>query len=213
MQEVLAKVYRWQQHKPDRTISVAFLRRVAKNAWTDHCRKQRNSGSNEVFDEELHLFSPAAGDEMMVREALEQLADRLNPRQMVLILVMDVFQFSASETAELLKTTVGAIKEGLKRARHRLRALVAESAKRDPSGKSKLQPGAGTPREVFEQFLAAFRVGDPVVICRAYSALAAAGLQIVKVTDSAGIYAFTLRDPNGHLIGIFSKNAEAPVSI
>ncbi|WP_238402990.1 sigma-70 family RNA polymerase sigma factor [Paenibacillus mesophilus] len=206
VQEVLTKVYRSLQQSPDRGIGIAFLYRIAQNAWIDHCRKQQAS---EVFDEEMHLTTSSAWSEMEIREQLEHLADQLNSRQMVLILVMDIFQFSAAETAELLKSTVGAVKEGLKRARHRLKALAAKSRLspeengRFQTNKPKLE--AGTTPALFERFLTGFRAGDPEEICRAYLELSSQGVYIEKITPEAGVYSFTFRDPNGHLIAFFQE--------
>jgi RNA polymerase sigma factor (sigma-70 family) len=210
LQEVLTKAHRSLQQMPDRNINQAFLRRIAKNAWIDHCRKQQVLGISAVFDEDVHQNSSIAANEMLIRESLELLADQLNPRQMVLILLIDIFQFRASEAAKLLHATEGAIKEGLKRARHRLQALVSKSEeegakKKEHSINKKLQSDPVITKEVFEQFLSAFRAGDAEGICRTYLTLASKGIQIEKVTHSAGRYFFTFRDPNGHLIGFFQE--------
>lgn len=209
LQEVLTKVYRSLQQTPDRAITQAFLRRIAKNAWIDHCRRERVLEVSTVFDEDMHQISSPVTKEITIRESLEQLADQLNPRQMVLVLLIDIFQFRASEAAALLHMTEGAVKEGLKRARHRLQALVSRSEeglkKKGYSNKNKLQSDPVITKEVFEQFLSAFRSGDAEGICRTYLTLAAKGIQIEKVTHSAGHYFFTLRDPNGHLIGFFQE--------
>jgi len=206
MQDVLAKVYRSLQQAPDRQVSKAFLRQIAKNAWIDHCRRLRGRGASTVFDEDMHA-TPFGWNDMLIRESLEQLADQLNPRQLVLILVMDVFQFSAPETAQLLHTTVGAVKDGLKRARHRLQTLAAQAHSGDrkdtPVNKPKMGPEMS--KAAFEQFLAGFRDGDPEAICRTYMALAANGIQVEKVTRTAGSYYLTFRDPSGHLIGFFQE--------
>ncbi|WP_052476291.1 RNA polymerase sigma factor [Cohnella kolymensis] len=161
MQEVLTKVYRSLQQSPNREFGYAFLFLIAKNTWIDHCRKHQTSGVTSVFNEDMHPTTYTGLNELQIRELLEQLADQLNSRQMVLILMMDIFKFSAAETAELLSTTVGAVKEGLKRARHRLRALATKS--REGANKIKLE------------------------------------------AEISGIYSFTFRDPNGHLIAFFQE--------
>ncbi|GIP38556.1 hypothetical protein J31TS4_18360 [Paenibacillus sp. J31TS4] len=214
LQEVLAKVYKALLREPDRPLAKAYLRQIARTTWLDHCRKRQREAGREEFCEDRHL--PAAGpDALAVREALEQLAGRLNPRQLVLILLLDVFGLSAAETAERLQATTGAVKEGLKRARLRLRALAAqdkqmEQENRHPEAAS--PSSAGSPQVLFEQFLAGFRAGDPQMICRSYLALAAKGVRIEKAQRTTGVYSFTLRDPNGHLIGFFEDIGRPPVS-
>jgi RNA polymerase sigma factor (sigma-70 family) len=217
MQESLTKIYRAIQQTPDREFNKAYLNRIVMNAWIDHCRRKQASGDEIVFDEEMHQSMAAGLNEMVVRETFEQLANRLNVRQMVLILLIDIFKFTASETAELLHTTIGAVKEGLKRARHRLRALAAQSGDgkeeeiHNPKRVSQLKAGNQFPvqslsKEVFEQFLASFRAGDAAAICRTYLLLVDNGVYIEKVSAAVGQINFTFRDPNGHLIGFFQES-------
>lgn len=156
VQEVLAKVYRSLQQSPDREMGIAFLCRIAKNAWIDHCRKQQASVGATVFDEEMHRTASSVLNEMEIRELLEQLVDQLNSRQMVLFLVMDIFQFSAKSRQS------------------------PEESGRFQTNKPKLE--VGTSPALFERFLTGFRSGDPEAICRAYLELASNGIYIEKVT-------------------------------
>jgi RNA polymerase sigma factor (sigma-70 family) len=216
MQDVLTKVYRSLQQIPDRVLSKAYLQRIAANAWTDHCRRKQVPGTGAVYDEKMHQQKAAAMDEMSLREMFEQLADRLNARQMVLILLVDIFQFTAPETAQLLHTTVGAIKEGLKRARYRLKTLAAQSKegneeeihtyarKRQLEAKDQVT-AQSLSKVLFEQFLAAFRAGDPAAICRNYLLLADQGIHVEKASAAEGRVYFTFRDPDGHLISFFQE--------
>ena len=105
MQEVLTKVYRALQQSPDREMSKAYIRQIATRTWIDHSRSKQAKISAAAFDEMQHQPKTAPVSEMSVREMFEQLADRLNVRQMVLILLVDIFQFTASETAQLIHST------------------------------------------------------------------------------------------------------------
>ncbi len=214
MQEVLAKIHRALQQSPDRELSKAYVRQIANNAWMDHCRSRQAKLSVAEFDEMLHPPMSAPVSELTVREMFEQLADRLNVRQMVLILLIDIFQFTASETAQLIHSTQGAVKEGLKRARQRLITLAAQrrdnpedSFANDRRGRRREAETEPTmqsvSKEMFEQFLAAFRTGDVDAICRNYLLLAKNGVQVEKVTAAGTRVYFTFRDPNGHLISFF----------
>ncbi|WP_240647568.1 sigma-70 family RNA polymerase sigma factor [Paenibacillus nanensis] len=205
MQETLLKAYRSLEQAPERQVSKSYLRLIAKNVWIDQYRKRKAAGDSVTFDEALHLAEASPVSELTVRESLEQLAGRLNPRQMVLILLVDVFRFSAAETGELLHMTVGAVKEGLKRARRRLRTMMNDTNDwRTDRAKPSTGPSDGMlTKESFEQFLSAFREGDAEGICTAYLALASRGMQVESVSVQSGRYSFTFRDPNGHLIEIF----------
>lgn len=216
MQEVLAKIHRALQQTPDREMSKSYVRQIANNAWIDHCRSRQAKISVAEFDEMLHQPKTAPVSEISVREMFEQLADRLNVRQMVLILLVDIFQFTASETAQLIHSTQGAVKEGLKRARQRLISLAAQlrenhedtlandrqRRRRDAENEATKQ---SLSKEMFEQFLAAFRTGDVSAICRNYLLLAKNGVHVEKVTAAGTRVFFTFRDPNGHLISFFQE--------
>jgi RNA polymerase sigma factor (sigma-70 family) len=214
MQEVLAKVYRSLQQTPDRELSKAYVRRIASHAWIDHCRSRKAKLSETTFDEMLHQPNVAHVREMSIREMFEQLADRLNVRQMVLILLVDIFQFTAPETAQLLHSTQGAVKEGLKRARQRLLALAVQSRENnedalanDRQRRRKEAANQVTSqslsKEMFEQFLAAFRTGDVAAICRSYLLLASNGVHVENDAATGKRVYFTFRDPNGHLLSFF----------
>ncbi|MFG0211837.1 sigma-70 family RNA polymerase sigma factor [Brevibacillus porteri] len=212
LQETLTKVYRSLQKAPDRELTKAFLRRIATNAWIDHCRQGKANEHPTLFDEAIYLHPSTVSDAFVQREVFEQLADRLNARQMVLILMMDIFSFTAQETATLLHTTVGAVKEGVKRARQRL-FVLAERSRQDesPSSKKKIDKAGRrdtlgfVSKEGFEQFLAAFRAGDAYAICQTYLRLAEQGVRVEKVSVAGDRLFFAVRDPDGHLLNFFQK--------
>ena len=115
IQDVLMKTMLAIRQLPERSISRSYIFRIAKNAWIDHCRAERKRRGDTIFDEELYQQVPLARDEFLDRELLEQLAESVNPRQMVLIILIDALAFSASESAKLLHMTEGAVKEGIKK--------------------------------------------------------------------------------------------------
>ncbi|MFD1954558.1 sigma-70 family RNA polymerase sigma factor [Paenibacillus thailandensis] len=206
MQDVLIKALHAIRRFPERPVSRSFLYRIAKNAWIDRCRAERKRCGDTAFDEDYHPSARFTVNEWLARELLEQLAESLNPRQMVLVILIDAFAFSAAEAAELLGMTEGAVKEGLKRARRRLHSLVSGSGRDNArERRSKGHSGADLTADLFETFVAGFRSGDAAMICRAYLSLAAQGVTIEKVSREPGRYSFTLRDPDGHLLELFQK--------
>ncbi|GED69111.1 hypothetical protein BRE01_28130 [Brevibacillus reuszeri] len=209
LQDTLTKAYRSIQQQPERELSKAYLKQIATNAWIDHCRKKQTNRRGEVFDEALHLQKSVPDDPFTIRENFEQLANRLNARQMVLILLIDIFSFTAPETARLLNMTVGAVKEGVKRARHRLQSLASQArGDRDDSDgdlRKRQAAAALVTKEDFEQFLAAFRAGDPYALCDTYLQFAEHGVRIEKVSVRADKLFFSVRDPDGHLITFFQE--------
>ncbi|WP_312111649.1 RNA polymerase sigma factor [Brevibacillus reuszeri] len=209
LQDTLTKAYRSIQQQPERELSKAYLKQIATNAWIDHCRKKQTNRWGEVFDEAHQVQKSVQDDPFRLRENFEQLANRLNARQMVLILLIDIFSFTAPETARLLHTTVGAVKEGVKRARHRLQALASQAKDTsdepcDEQGKRQAAAALVT-KEDFEQFLAAFRAGDPYAICDTYLQFAERGMRIEQVSVRADKLYFSVRDPDGHLITFFQE--------
>ncbi|CDN42317.1 MULTISPECIES: RNA polymerase sigma factor [Paenibacillus] len=129
-QEVLAKLHRLQLREPERRLTQAYVNRMAANAWIDICRSRSSRGEQAgvEYEEELHAPRASGGPDeaLRIRMLLEQLSGRLNPRQMAMILLMDVFRFTADETSRLLRLTPGAVREGHRRARQRLQALARE---------------------------------------------------------------------------------------
>ncbi|MED4584651.1 RNA polymerase sigma factor [Brevibacillus choshinensis] len=213
MQETLTKLYRSIEISPDRELSKSYIKRIATNAWIDHCRKKQMSPADEFLEE---MYPVDATHHFSIREMFEQLAGRLNARQMVLILLMDLFSFTAPETAKLLHTTTGAVKEGVKRARQRLQALTAQVKVEDekplkPATRKKQRAIAprsaneSVTKEMLEQFLEAFRAGDPLAICRTYFLLTEKGMSVERVAVVGDRLTFTVRDPNGHLLSFFQN--------
>ncbi|WP_081841431.1 sigma-70 family RNA polymerase sigma factor [Alicyclobacillus macrosporangiidus] len=105
----------------------AWLRRIAKNSWIDHVRK--HSLSHPHGPSELAVRSePAFHNEWAeLEEALQILLTKLTPKQRMVFLLCEAFQYTDRETAELLGISRGAVKAALHRARVRLAAV-----RRDP---------------------------------------------------------------------------------
>ena len=198
-QITLEKAY--HSYKDNSGISKALLYRIAKNATIDSYRKKRIEQTELIEDTLLSCNE----NELLVREAFEVIAERLSVRQSVLLLMIDVFGFSAKETARLIRSTEGAVKEALKRARRLLAQNQPEPAA-VPLRKVKIGGSREyMTSELMELFIHAFRDGDVKQIYSSYLSLIDNGIKVAGVMQAAGFYSFDFIDPNGHLMQIQSK--------
>lgn len=123
----------------------AYLIRTATNLWIDHVR--RSAREQAVLALEIPEATPQS-DIAEQRDAAKALFQSLHPQERAAILMKDVFDLSLEETAAMLRTSVGAVKAALNRARGRLEAK-RPSAGFDPP-----------PREIVEKFMVALRDKD-----------------------------------------------------
>src|SRR5262245_48490699 len=124
----------------------AYLIRTATNLWIDRVR--RSAREQAVLAMELPEESTAPDTGAEQRDAAKALFQSLHPQERAAILMKDVFDMSLEETAAMLRTSVGAVKSALSRARGRL------EAKRPPAGFD------APPREIVEKFMVALRDKD-----------------------------------------------------
>jgi RNA polymerase sigma factor (sigma-70 family) len=196
-QDAWLKLVEAIRNNPERLITRAFLYRVAKNAWIDVQRKQKIR--TVPFDRK---YEEAAPDPLLSsRELLEQLAERLPPKMAVILLLMDVFDFTAKETAEFVHMKETTIQVTLGRARLRLKQLS-----QDPSSdKSPIVPSRDTTFPIdFDALVDAFRRRDPDAIYRAYIGLTNVEVHLTQLQTVGAVLHFTFRDPDGNLFRIVS---------
>lgn len=201
-QDALIKVMRAMREKSNGTFSNAYLYRAVSNAWTDRVRLKANKPAQGGAEDALSV--PAADDGgLSARELLEELAERLSPRAMVIVLLMDVFDFTAKETAEFLSSGEAAIQVALGRARRRLAKLASEKqAFEGIAGKGRQEAPAASrkPDEPFslDRLTEAFRRRDPKAICRAYVLMTRRRIKFSKLVRVNGKLSFYLEDPDGN---------------
>lgn len=115
LQETLTKAFArlvgfWQPIDPR-----PYLFRIVSNTWIDALRRTQPQLMEEL---------PEATDHADPGEALgamESLIHLLPPRQRIILLLIDVFDFTAPEVAAMLSQTEGAVRAALHRARTTLR--------------------------------------------------------------------------------------------
>lgn len=124
LQETLVKLYkRYQEGSIETQITKAFLWKVALNTWIDHCRK--NEGKNR---EQLNLerFSSLNISYSDLYDKIETLYRQLTPKQLISLLLKDVFKYKATEVGAMLNLSETAVKALLLRARAKLKSLKLE---------------------------------------------------------------------------------------
>ena len=146
LQETLMKAFVAMGQIKHPIMPKSYLFRIASNAWIDHQRKVR---PDAVYDSQVHDVRAVdwgdRGDRRLeVIEGIEVLLRSLTPRQAVVMLLVDVFDFTANEVGEMMQMTGGAVQTMVSRARAKLRSLSSEQS---PDGGSAAQSKS---RERFE---------------------------------------------------------------
>lgn len=190
-QDVLLKVFKLMQSHPSKEVSNVYLYRIAINTWKDKLKKHKLP--SEPLDIN-HINHSTTDTQLSTRELLEELAHRLSPRAMVILLLMDVFDFTAKETAELISSKEGTVQVTLGRARLRLKKLAHQI---DSEGL--VSNKQNFPIQLnFESLIEAFRNSDPKAICKSYLGLVKQHITISKLRYIDGKLTFYFEDPDGN---------------
>jgi RNA polymerase sigma-70 factor (ECF subfamily) len=122
----------------------AYLIRTATNLWIDRVRRAaREQAALQLEAAEGQAQAPPSPAD--ARPAAQTLFQALHPQERAAIVMKEVLELSLDETATILKTSVGAVKSALHRARDRL------ANRREPAGFD------APPRATVERFMAALR--------------------------------------------------------
>ena len=106
-----------------------YLLRTATNLWID-AQRRRSSEAHALGTAEAPPgpASPDAG----TRDAGQRLLQRLPPQERAAVVLKDAFDMSLEEIADILRTSVGAVKAALHRGRGRLAEPEGGAASRRP---------------------------------------------------------------------------------
>ncbi|WP_161974930.1 sigma-70 family RNA polymerase sigma factor [Bacillus timonensis] len=118
VQESLMKA--WKHYRNHPTISTALLNKIAKNVWVDTVRK-RSKESLEGIPDDGYDESRQIEERY---EAVQQLMTKLTPKQAVIFVLKEGFQFQLSEIAEVLNTNETAVKAAVYRAQQKIEKKV-----------------------------------------------------------------------------------------
>lgn len=195
-QETLLKVFNASISIEEHPVPKAYLFRIATNAWIDHCRK--NKVPVDTYENTDRFVHSGSEKKFEIREALEALVHRLPARQVAIILLIDVFGFTARAASEMMETTEGAVKALLHRARNTLKQKQGEEEQEQVRLKKK------SDAELIDLFLDAFHKFDPAVVIRVYHSLQEHGVEVTRVASKR--LTFQFQDPDGN---VFTVTAEA----
>ncbi|MEK3885500.1 RNA polymerase sigma factor [Paenibacillus sp. PL2-23] len=131
----------------------AFLLRIAKNSWIDHCRRQ------SALLDRLSRFLPdevqLEGGSLELERIFQSLLNHCPPLQRTVFVLREGLGYSIAETAELMNTTEGAIKAALYRARQSLCAIRAELESEDV-----YMPHGMVEQQLLRELVEAYEEGD-----------------------------------------------------
>ncbi len=125
----------------------AYLIRTATHLWIDRMRRRaREEAALALEAAEPQSEEPAESD--ATKPAVDAMFRKLHPQERAAIVMKDVLELSLEETAAVLKTSPGAVKAALHRARGRL------------SDEKPAASFGAPPRELVERFLKALSAKD-----------------------------------------------------
>src|SRR5262249_53120518 len=97
----------------------AYLFRIATNLWIDQMRRRQPIASSAS-----RTADSSTGERSVeTLEAASVLMSRVAPQERAALVLKEVFDFTLEQIAEILSTTVGAIKSALHRGRGRLEEI------------------------------------------------------------------------------------------
>jgi len=216
VQDTLLRLLQSGAERPEQDFGFYYACRTARNLWIDRYRRAKRvkpgarADTAELASEGRegrsgHSNSAPIRESdaaMNVREHLEELAWRLPPKPFVILILMEVFDFTAKETAGWIGGTEVAVQVALSRARSRLKSLVRTDREERTGGSgSKHVRSMGSPlvpSEFFESVLDAFRRRHPPAIQEAYLMLVASGGKLQGIRALSGRLYFTFLDPDGN---------------
>lgn len=196
VQETMIRLLGVTEHDPEKVLSKSYAFRIARNLWIDQCRKRERSALT-LLDDSLYEHAANPDPAFNTQEMLDSIARLLNPKSVVILLLMDVFDFTAKETARMIASTEGAVQVALSRARSRLRELTVTVRGNESNERA---AGSAPDPAWFEAILEGFRRRDPKAIYTAYLRLSEGGVRIRDLRSAGGRLFFTFQDPNGNLL-------------
>ncbi|GGG61419.1 sigma-70 family RNA polymerase sigma factor [Paenibacillus radicis (ex Gao et al. 2016)] len=203
-QEASLKLVEAVRKEPERVVTKAYLYRIVKHTWIDRQRKQKQKQKLQTIPLVQREGQGEADSQLSTLELLELLVGRLAPRMGVILLLMDVFEFTAKETAAYVHMKESTVQVTLGRARARLRMLAGQQRESPEPVASSVVVNGGTSVRI-DALVDAFRKRDPEAICRAYIGVNETGLRLSRLKRVGAELQFVFRDPDGNGFSVISR--------
>ena len=141
----------------------AYLIRIARNTWIDGIRKQEKLCS--ILVEMKPAISEYTEENTLedLESAVQILVHTLPPWQRAIYILREIMGYKAAETAEMLRTTEGAVKAALNRARKavsKVRHNLQEAGIEAALEQREMEESADLEQTHLRHYLLAFRQGD-----------------------------------------------------
>ncbi|MEH7414566.1 sigma-70 family RNA polymerase sigma factor [Neobacillus drentensis] len=160
-QETYLKALKYHQHQ----MSPSLLNKIAYHHWIDQLRKRKH----ETLDTELDLSSHELTKQLdEITNAVDMLIHKFTPKQAVIFLLKEAFQYQVREIAEILGTTETAVKASLHRGKKRLE----KSGEEEPFSVESFWD-EDEKEELSEIFYDALKEQDPSVLIEAIPSIKA----------------------------------------
>lgn len=129
-QETMIKMYRSYVGKDcnSNKISLTLLYKIAHNHWIDQLRKTKETTATH---KELS-YEPMKGLPDLYSN-IEKLVNHLTPKQTIIFLLKDVFEYSLADISAQLAMSEGSIKASLFRSRNWLKSIEIKEESENPS--------------------------------------------------------------------------------
>jgi RNA polymerase sigma-70 factor (ECF subfamily) len=132
MQEAVFEAYRKLEGFDDSRPLGPWLFRIAHNRCVDFLRRREVRRKAEAAAAEPDSVTPVDPPGRAVDRAVERLVIHLPPKERACVLLMDIFDYSLEEIADLVDSTIGGVKAALSRGRAKL-ATLHDSPQSRPS--------------------------------------------------------------------------------
>ncbi|WP_169911097.1 RNA polymerase sigma factor [Evansella clarkii] len=198
-QDSLLKIYLAWKKKPDREITKKLLYTIIKNTWID--QKRKKCLSTEPLEEGIIQDEARYNEGYEIREVLEELAEYLSIKQFVIILLTEAFDFTAKETAALIKDSESNVYTTLHRTKKKLKRYLHLQVNL-PQEKFRKKADQMIDPSLFENFLNGFRTKNPKLIYESYLSMNGLGMEIRKVRSVGKSICFNVTDPDGNVLMI-----------
>lgn len=159
-QETFLKALKYENQK--QRVTPALLNKIAYNHWVDVVRKRKKESIQEDT-EFAGAFHNATLDE--INNTVEMLIDHFSPKQSIIFLLKEAFQYQIKEIAEILNTSEMAVKANLHRAKNRLGKLKDE----DQSLTAETYWNIDEREQLAELFYEALKSEDPTLLIKRLS--------------------------------------------